>query len=408
MKTAIVNFNGGEYSPKIDARADTEKHAGGCRILENMIPSILGGAEKRPGTELIIVGNGYACYYEAPIADPVKIQIYTMADLLLIGNDVSYPLDGDYELMNNIDMSASAALNGGQGWKGIGTSYTAGVPTSFTGTFEGNYFTLSNLTIDTTTLTPYTLADGGARGLFGMLEGATVSNLFIEDMSHTTQGICGGLVGYVSLSTITNVYVTGTFVFVGTNNNGAGGGMAYETESGKANTWTRCGVNINWIASGKGHIASGFVGLNGFMNSVSADIFTDCYAVSTITHIGADTVGLTNCSGFIFQHDASSISCTNCYAAQNTGLLTMLGTHNGGFVGWDQGGTQTYTSCYYNSDLSLDDESEAVGKTTAQMYAEATFTNWDFDTVWQIDEGSGYPTHQWQKTADIKKVCKRI
>ena len=54
MKTAIVTFNGGEYSPKIDARADTEKYAGGCRILENMIPSIFGGAEKRPGTEFIL------------------------------------------------------------------------------------------------------------------------------------------------------------------------------------------------------------------------------------------------------------------------------------------------------------------------------------------------------------------
>ena len=54
MKTAIVNFNGGEFSPKIDARANTEKYAGGCRILENMIPSIFGGAEKRPGTVFIL------------------------------------------------------------------------------------------------------------------------------------------------------------------------------------------------------------------------------------------------------------------------------------------------------------------------------------------------------------------
>lgn len=62
MKQAIVNFNGGEYSPKIDARADTEKYAGGCRKLENMIPKIYGGAERRPGTELITVSNEDGTY----------------------------------------------------------------------------------------------------------------------------------------------------------------------------------------------------------------------------------------------------------------------------------------------------------------------------------------------------------
>ncbi len=50
---ATVSFNSGEFSPKIDARSDTEKFAAGCRRLENMIPSVFGGAERRPGTEFI-------------------------------------------------------------------------------------------------------------------------------------------------------------------------------------------------------------------------------------------------------------------------------------------------------------------------------------------------------------------
>ena len=68
MKTAIVNFNGGEYSPKIDARADTEKYAGGCRILENMIPSIFGGAEKRPGTEFISTKGAFNAILSAIVS----------------------------------------------------------------------------------------------------------------------------------------------------------------------------------------------------------------------------------------------------------------------------------------------------------------------------------------------------
>lgn len=62
MKLAIVNFNGGEYTPKIDTRSDTEKYVSGCRRLENMIPSIFGGAKKRPGTEKIAISNEDGTY----------------------------------------------------------------------------------------------------------------------------------------------------------------------------------------------------------------------------------------------------------------------------------------------------------------------------------------------------------
>jgi hypothetical protein len=50
---AVVRFNSGEVSPKIDARKDIEKYTGGCRRCENMIPDLYGNATRRPGTELI-------------------------------------------------------------------------------------------------------------------------------------------------------------------------------------------------------------------------------------------------------------------------------------------------------------------------------------------------------------------
>lgn len=49
----IIKFNAGELSPQIDARSDVEKYEAGCRHLENFIPRIYGGAERRPGTEFI-------------------------------------------------------------------------------------------------------------------------------------------------------------------------------------------------------------------------------------------------------------------------------------------------------------------------------------------------------------------
>lgn len=49
----IINLNGGEYTPLIDARADIEKYKSGCRKLENFIPTIHGAIVRRPGTRFV-------------------------------------------------------------------------------------------------------------------------------------------------------------------------------------------------------------------------------------------------------------------------------------------------------------------------------------------------------------------
>ena len=53
MNIPIITFNAGELSPQCDARSDVEKYGSGCRHLENMIPLIYGGVERRPGTKFI-------------------------------------------------------------------------------------------------------------------------------------------------------------------------------------------------------------------------------------------------------------------------------------------------------------------------------------------------------------------
>jgi len=49
----INNLNGGELSPKVDARSDYIKYPSGCRTLQNAIPLIEGGAMKTPGTKFV-------------------------------------------------------------------------------------------------------------------------------------------------------------------------------------------------------------------------------------------------------------------------------------------------------------------------------------------------------------------
>ena len=50
FQTIKAVFNGGEMSPLMDGRTDSEKYGTGCRILENFIVRPYGGAFKRPGT----------------------------------------------------------------------------------------------------------------------------------------------------------------------------------------------------------------------------------------------------------------------------------------------------------------------------------------------------------------------
>ncbi len=53
VSKVIQSFNAGELSPLMDARIDQEKYDSGCRVLENAISLIYGGAKRRPGTEFI-------------------------------------------------------------------------------------------------------------------------------------------------------------------------------------------------------------------------------------------------------------------------------------------------------------------------------------------------------------------
>ncbi len=57
----INNLNGGELSPRLDARSDVNKYFSGCRTLEGMIPFVEGGAARVPGT-----------YYVAEVKDSSK------------------------------------------------------------------------------------------------------------------------------------------------------------------------------------------------------------------------------------------------------------------------------------------------------------------------------------------------
>ncbi|AHF08559.1 hypothetical protein [Desulfitobacterium metallireducens] len=85
---------------------------------------------------------------------------------------------------------------------------------------------------------------------------------------------------------------------------------------------------------------------------------------------------------------ATSLQITNCFA-----VGTLNGTTLGGLLPTTASGCGI-TSSYWDTTVSSILSSEGgTGKTTAEMKTQATFSGWDFSTIWNIDSSSnsGYP-----------------
>ena len=104
----------------------------------------------------------------------------------------------------------------------------------------------------------------------------------------------------------------------------------------------------------------------------------------------AATVAAAN-AGLVGSLDFGSV-VTRCFS---TGLITANNPPSDyprGLI-CSKGATAVVTNSYCDTESSgRPDSMGGTGLTTAQLWQQASYTGWDFTTVWQIDEGSGYPT----------------
>ena len=206
-----------------------------------------------------------------------------------------------YELVRNLDFNDANndgtaddaydtdldTTNGN--WRPIGGVY------SFTGTFDGNGFTISNMSIAIT-------STGAPVGLFGAIgsTGAVIRGVGLVGVSLRGGFDVGGLVGIVAGGTISDSYVTGSVIgsgdiggLVGRNRNGGTISGSYFTGSvrGGRDTGGLVGENSSTIsdsyATGSvngGNLAGGLVGSN-------EGTIRDSYATGLVTGDG-DVGGL--------------------------------------------------------------------------------------------------------------------
>lgn len=252
--------------------------------------------------------------------------ITDLAGLQNMNNDKT----ADYVLGGDIDASGSTELNEGAGFEPIGMTGDA-----FTGTFDGAGYTISDLFIDRST-TDYI-------GLFGDVDGATITDCVLTGVDMTGDDKVGGLAGYVDDSTITGSSTTGD-IKVGSESVGVGGLFGILKNSTVSSCYSTATVNGSTTA----------IEVGGFVGWEYGNTITSCYATGAVT--ANEEVG-----GFAGEMDGAS-TYSKCYA---TGAVTSTGA-NGDYMGGFGGGGISYTGltfskCYATGNVSSTNGTNYIG-----------------------------------------------
>jgi len=287
-----------------------------------------------------------------------------------------------FKLVADIDLRAYS----GSSYNIIGTGELAD---SFSGVFDGNNCTISNLNL--------TSARPQHVGLFGYVSGQ-VQNLGLINPRVFAQGVnVGALSGFLDSGTITNCYAQRVDVSGDENIGGLVGqstGRLFQCyTTGKVAGDFHIGGLVGLVAdstvntsyseanvSGNGNVG-GLVGKTGDETSV----INNCYAAGNVT-------GGTYAGGLVGQ-----IERGRTYKCYSSGRVSGS-QYVGGFTGYIRVlGDAIF--CFWDTQASGQPTSAGgTGKTTSQMQTIRTFTDadWDFWNTWTMCEGTDYPVLIWQ------------
>ena len=215
--------------------------------------------------------------------------------------------------------------------------------TMFTGTFDGNGYTISNLAIYNTD-TFYT-------GLFACIGAdGKVFDLTLENIDLQGTNYIGGVAGY-ALGAVTNCTVTGEIAYLSQNNYGVFlGGIAGRAE----NDLNGCTAEVAITAYEVGGTAyaggiAGYCAYN--MQSVESAVTLASQSAVTITQ--ADNNSSRIYAGGIFGYVAERMNLQDCFAEGNIVITEEYSnSYAGGLVGHFNGGSNTLTNCYATGDVS--------------------------------------------------------
>src|SRR5690606_27200782 len=167
-------------------------------------------------------------------------------------------LNAHYALAQDIDASVTVNWNNGAGFEPIGRNTNAS--DRFRGSFDGRGYKITGLYINR----------GGENyvGLFGYADGATIQNVGLVDGTIVGRTYTSGIVGYVSQTSVTQCYNTGSVT--GETHTGGVVGRAYDRTSSVAQCYNTGSV-------------TGEENTGGVIGSTYDGSVTQCYNTGSVT-----------------------------------------------------------------------------------------------------------------------------
>ncbi len=395
--------------------------------------------------------------------EPDPWQIATPTQLANVGTCIGVSHSDKYfVLTDNIDLDVSP-YNTGTGWTPIGTSgnyfygkfdgnnYTiSNLFINSTSSVRGLFgytqsSVIENLVLANVNITSTQTYTGGLVGY--STTSSVITNVSVSGTVSTSSSNVGGLTGYANLTTISDssssVTVSGTSstgglvgYMQGSNNDNATITNSYATGNVRGSSNVGGLIGFKYYGTVTDSYATGDIlgdKDGGFTNSQSGGfVGTPCLGVITESYATGDVYGDSDVGGFAGQSHNCGGTISNSYSLGNVypsvsgtggsfmryiylGTVTnsyaigsVDGQTNGGFIYYDH----TCTSCtdnFWDTETSgqstggIFSGGRATGKTTLQMKDQPTYTNWDFDTVWDINlaVNDGYPFLRWQEFSPV-------
>jgi hypothetical protein len=286
------------------------------------------------------------------VGDPYQISNLTELRNL---SENSALWDNHFIQTADIDASITNTWNSGAGFSPIGNNTN-----KFTGSYDGDFYTIDALFINRSA-TDYI-------GLFGYAEGADIDAVGLTNVEIEGNDWVGGLIGYNSVgTTITHSYSEGNVI----GNQYVGGLMGRDYSASIQKCYSTGTV------AGMAYVG-GFSGYN--YSSALSNVFTR----SDIIRISGGTSS--NIGAFSGRNFNSSIVYS--YA---TGSVVYDGASNPtskGFLG-SVSGSYTHTSNFFDKNTSGQTSGTgATSKTTAEMKTQSTFTGSSWDFVGETSNGT--------------------
>ncbi len=291
---------------------------------------------------------------------------------------------------DNSYVDANGAITNSQGilLDELGTPQVFNTKYVFGGTYDGQGFTIKNGTVVEPTPANHTFDICYGSGLFGMIYGATIQNVKLDNITATGVGVVGTLVGraavdgysknpdgtlpttqvavdfnkIINCSTSATCSVQATYVNTTNQYDAAGriGGIAGMTGG---TTIRNCVNNATVNAIGGINFAGGIVGVAGQNTAVNKCVNNGMLTLDVTSNANKGESAMGGIVGFNAPYSSGTykagalgggLTITYCY---NTGSFTFVGTKNtaptywGGILGggnssYDLGYTYTIANCF--------------------------------------------------------------